>query len=46
MYSRYLIELADIQKENLAKANKNKSINLKLKHPQLDGNVPLLLTQT
>lgn len=41
MYYQQLIDLMDVQKENLAKAYRNKSINLKLKHPHLDGNIPL-----
>lgn len=46
MYKTYLVNLSQRQKESLAKAFKNKSeLTLRLKHNQLTGNFPLMLTK-
>ena len=46
-YQPYSVRLTEGQKENLARAFKNRSpITIRLKNDQLKGNFPLLLTKT
>ena len=46
-YQSYSVRLTEGQKENLARAYKNRSpITIRLKNDQLKGNFPLLLTKT
>ena len=46
-YQSYSVSLTEGQKENLARAHKNRSpITIRLENEQLKGNFPLLLTKT
>ena len=46
-YKEHKVNLTEGQKESLAKAYKNKSeLTLRLKHNQLDGQFPLMITNT